>query len=375
MPSEPETLLDLVGLSGNQMQIHEVFTIPAAAAGLGAKAKAMAKNPGSLINPTKYGQAQQAGYAASADKSAQKLRAQGYGQEEAVPGAGQLVAQVRSSQPVQQLVNSWATQWPKLASNIPQPAPASPAPAPASPAPAAQSLDLDQLKQQSDQKRAAGIAAQSQALQQMKSTSDANVAASTELASIEKAARDAAAKSKFQQTATDRLAIKRAKDRGIKVESVSLKEQESADSTYRAAFVSWADGVVERTTKQSGAIARIKNKPEWAQEFKTAIDNVISSVGDSEKNSQAVKEYLFLAVAAARAAHQQPSDAAPRQQSGVSADLGDSNADALAQAIGLNSAGIAKLNAFMRRTGETINPQGTGSKTLDALLRAARLLK
>jgi hypothetical protein len=47
----------------------------------------------------------------------------------------------------------------------------------------------------------------------------------------------------------------------------------------------------------------------------------------------------------------------------------------LAQTLGIDATDIAKLNAFLRRQGETINPQGTGSNSLDALLRAAKLLR
>jgi hypothetical protein len=92
---------------------------------------------------------------------------------------------------------------------------ASPAPTPA----AGQALDLDQLKQQRDQQQAAGQADQQQAIQQMKSTADSNAAAAANRNSIEKAGKAAAAKTAFQRTATDRLAIKAAQDAGIKIES------------------------------------------------------------------------------------------------------------------------------------------------------------
>ena len=84
---------------------------------------------------------------------------------------------------------------------------------------AGQSLDLDQLKQQRDQKQASGQADQQQALQQMKSTADSNAAAAANRNSIEKAGKAAAAKPPFERTATDKLAIKAAQDAGIRVES------------------------------------------------------------------------------------------------------------------------------------------------------------
>jgi hypothetical protein len=82
-----------------------------------------------------------------------------------------------------------------------------------------QALDLDQLKQQRDQQQAAGQADQQQALQQMKSTADSNAAAAANRSSIEKAGKAAAAKPGFQRTASDNLAIKKAKEQGIKIES------------------------------------------------------------------------------------------------------------------------------------------------------------
>ena len=90
---------------------------------------------------------------------------------------------------------------------------------PASEPAAGQALDLDQLKQQTDKQRAAGQNDQQQALQQMKTTADANAASAAERSDIEKAGKAAAAKPKFQRTASDKLAIKAAQDAGIKIES------------------------------------------------------------------------------------------------------------------------------------------------------------
>jgi hypothetical protein len=83
-------------------------------------------------------------------------------------------------------------------------------------APADQSLDLDQLKQQNAAKQAAGQADQQQAQQQMKATADANAATNQQDAAIKAAADAAKAKPAFQQTASDKLAIKQAADRGIR---------------------------------------------------------------------------------------------------------------------------------------------------------------
>lgn len=82
-----------------------------------------------------------------------------------------------------------------------------------------QALDLDRLKQQSDQQKSAGQADQQQALQQMKSTADSNAAAAANRSSVEKAGKAAATVPPFKRTASDKLAIKAAQDAGIKVES------------------------------------------------------------------------------------------------------------------------------------------------------------
>jgi hypothetical protein len=49
-------------------------------------------------------------------------------------------------------------------------------------------------------------------------------------------------------------------------------------------------------------------------------------------------------------------------------------ATALMNAMGLEQAGLTALNAALRQSGEKINPAGTGSRSLDDLLRAAKLL-
>jgi hypothetical protein len=292
------------------MQIHEVF-------GLAATARAMAKDPKSLVDPVRFGQAKQAGYAASAERSAQKLQAKGYGAAATAAPPNQLLAQVRASQPVQQLVNTWSSQWPAIAAKIPAaptPVPAAPAAAPAAQEPMIFGRDRLDPKDPADARMIAQLRAQGK-----------------------------------------------------------INEQSSAvdADTYKAAFVAWADSVVEKTARLPGALAQVKKQPEWAQQFSAAADRVASTANNAEENKQAVEQYLILAVAAARDANQ----SAPADRPAAPTNLNDPTADALAKTIGLDAAGIAKLNAFMRRQGETVNPQGTGSKSLDALLRAAKILK
>jgi hypothetical protein len=96
-------------------------------------------------------------------------------------------------------------------------APGATSPAPGTaPAPQGQGLDLDQLKKDREAKLAAGQADQQKAQQQMAATQQANAATNQQDAAIKAAADAAKAKSGFQQTAADKLAIKAAADKGIR---------------------------------------------------------------------------------------------------------------------------------------------------------------
>jgi hypothetical protein len=82
-----------------------------------------------------------------------------------------------------------------------------------------QSLDLNKFKQDQEAAKTAQQADQDVARQQIKATSAANAAASAEREQIAQAAKAAAAKPGFQQTADDKLAMQTAKSKGIKFES------------------------------------------------------------------------------------------------------------------------------------------------------------
>jgi hypothetical protein len=232
----------------------------------------------------------------------------------------QLISQVQNDTAAQQLINTWAAQWPRLAANVPAAAPAAAPTAPTAPAAATQPVTIG--GQQLDPKDPA----------------DARI-------------------------------IAQLRSRGI----VNEQQASPDPNAYRAAFVSWADQIVERTIRQSGVIDQIKKDSDWAQKFKQAEDAVLASINNAQRNAQAVQAYLTLAVAAARAYQQERPNS--RFTRGGPTGLNDPRADALAQTLGIDATDIAKLNAFLRRQGETINPQGTGSNSLDALLRAAKLLR
>ena len=79
----------------------------------------------------------------------------------------------------------------------------------------AQSLDLDQLKQQSQARQAQGQSDQQAAVQQMKQTQQANAAAAQADNELVAAVKAAKAKPGFQQTAQDKLAIQKGAAKGI----------------------------------------------------------------------------------------------------------------------------------------------------------------
>jgi hypothetical protein len=281
------------------MQIHEVF------------------GPGPNVRAA---QQAQAGYAASAERSAEKLRAAGFGQPTASQPASQLISQVRNDRAAQQLINTWVGQWPKIAANIPPTAPEPESADAAAQAPAEPLIVGGQRLDPNDPDVARIIA-------------------------------QARAQGKLNE------------------------QQETPDpAAYRAAFVAWADQVVERTTRQSGAIDRVRQQPDWSSLFSRAVDQVMQTADDPQQNSRAVQEYLTLAVAAARAEHQ-TTGSQTFTRAGAASGLNDPQADALARVLDIDATDVTKLNAFLRKNNETINPQGTGSPSLDALLRAAKLLR
>jgi hypothetical protein len=293
------------------MQIYEVF-------GLGAIKNAIG-DYGADANAQKA-QRQQDKYAASAAQSAEQLRRQGYGQTKPDPTVNQLISQVQNDSAAQQLVQTWAAQWPKIAATVPALKPKAPAPPPAA-APAAIP--------------AAAFGGQSL---------DPN------------------------DPTTARI-ISQLRAQG------KLTEQQTTQpdpDEYRKKFVEWADNVVERTVRQPGVVNQIKQSTKWAQQFDQAADAVVKSAADTQANARAVQAYLTLAVAAARAAQQ---DSPRRAGAPITSGLDDPRADTLAQVLGIDATDLTKLNAFVRRNGETVNPQGTGSQSLDALLRAAKLLR
>ena len=112
------------------------------------------------------------------------------------------------------------------------------APAAGTPAaPQGQSLDLDQLKKEREAKLAAGQAGQQQAQQQMAATQQANAVTNQQDASIKAAADAAKAKSGFQQTAADKLAIKAAADKGIREAKKNKLKKKKKIAEFKSNFL------------------------------------------------------------------------------------------------------------------------------------------
>lgn len=303
------------------MQIYEIF-----GKGLLARGKAMLNDPKSLTDPTKYAQAKQAGYSASALKSAEKLSKQGYGQLKQATSPSQLVAKVQTDSAAQQLINTWASQWPKLAPT-PQIAPAAtkPTAAPTTPAVPTQPMSMGGQPLNPNDPVDAKILAQ------------------------------------------------------LKAQG-KLNEATTYADQYRAAFTTWANNVIARTIKQPNVFDSVNKDPNWKPQLDKALKNVVDTAmintSDSpQRNAEAVKNYLTVAIAAVRGAQEEQeigTPTAPTRTGGTG--IYDPKAEALAKSIGVNGQDLAKLNAYIKRSGEKINPRGTGSQSLDALLKAAKLI-
>ena len=66
--------------------------------------------------------------------------------------------------------------------------------------------------------------------------------------------------------------------------------------------------------------------------------------------------------------------AATGSRAGVAGGTGNTSADALMHTMGIDAADLATMKNTLTKSGEKVNPAGTGSPTLDALLKSAGLL-
>jgi hypothetical protein len=120
--------------------------------------------------------------------------------------------------------------------------------------------------------------------QQIKATDKANAAASGQRNEVETAAKAAAAKSGFQRTADDKLAIKRAQEMGIKVESRQIKKKvfENPISSLASAHKT-ASGTVQSAVKKATSPGEWQIPSQSYQSAKTKTSDRIMKIADPSR--------------------------------------------------------------------------------------------
>ena len=178
------------------------------------------------------------------------------------------------------------------------PNPAKPVAAPA-PAPAAQSLDLDQLKKDREAKLAAGQVDQQQAQQQIAQTKATNAQTSQADNALIAAVKAAKAKPGFQQTLTDKNAIKQGAAKGI-YESLGLKKYTKSRLLVEAANLNQLTDWYEKTVIP-------KTYAKFAQEYlqeptiRTSLQNIANAEKLPDANRKTKQEEEFINLVAATA--------------------------------------------------------------------------
>lgn len=111
------------------------------------------------------------------------------------------------------------------------------------------------------------------------------------------------------------------------------------------------------------------------QQLDDAVDKIMDFSGTTKTAAQSSAEWIQLTTAAFDAMRLlQFFPAAGTQRATPSSAVLSPKATALMNAMGVDQAGLASLNAAIKKAGEKINAAGTGSESLDDLLRAAKLL-
>jgi len=170
---------------------------------------------------------------------------------------------------------------------------------PAAAAPAAQSLDLDQLKKDREAKLAAGQVSQQQAQQQMAQTKATNAQTSQADNALIAAVKAAKAKPGFQQTLTDKNAIKQGAAKGI-YESLGLKKYTKPRLLVEAANLNQLTDWYEKTVIP-------KTYAKFAQEYlqEPTIQTCLQKIANAEKlpdanrKTEQGKEFINLVAATA----------------------------------------------------------------------------
>jgi len=174
-----------------------------------------------------------------------------------------------------------------------------PNPAKPAAAPAAQSLDLDQLKKDREAKLAAGQVDQQQAQQQMAQTKATNAQTSQADNALIAAVKAAKAKPGFQQTLTDKNAIKQGAAKGI-YESLGLKKYNKPRLLVEAVNLNQLTNWYEKTVVP-------KSYAKFAQEYlqeptiQTSLQNIANAetLPDAKRKIEQGKEFINLVAATA----------------------------------------------------------------------------
>ena len=246
--------------------------------------------------------------------SAEKLRAQGYGQDKPELDPQQAIAGVQQNTAQQQYIKGLVAQWQKDAPKT-EPAPVSAKPV--APAQATPGTDASTAKTK-------GLSKPGVKVEPTPSITIGSVGRLTkgdgglwynekgqpvtdpaQVAKIDKAFKDQEYRRKqFQQTAMVREAPEEyTTTGGIVVPGGAKSDQKSTtapDSTaYRSHFENWAAKKIltkEPVTRQTITLDAVKSSA-IGNDLEQALNQVVATAGDSQKNAEAVKNYLTMAVA------------------------------------------------------------------------------
>jgi hypothetical protein len=253
------------------------------------------------------------------------------------------------------------------------PNPAKPAAAPA-PAPAAQSLDLDQLKKDREAKLAAGQVDQHQAQQQIAHTQATNAQTSQADNALIAAVKAAKAKPGFQQTLTDKNAIKQGAAKGI-YESLGLKKYTKSRLLVEAANLNQLTDWYEKTVIP-------KTYAKFAQEYlqeptiRTSLQNIANAetLSDARRKTEQGKEFINLVAATAVMSQKITADnpqAATAASSGRTSAGGGSSSSVAAAKATLQKPPVsmppATLDAVEKITGTLPPVKSDDQQTIDYL--------
>ena len=220
-------------------------------------------------------------------------------------------------------------------------------------APAAQSLDLDQLKKDREARLAAGQVSQQQAQQQMAQTKATNAQTSQADNALIAAVKAAKAKPGFQQTLSDKNAIKQGAAKGI-YESLGLKKYTKLRLLAEAADLNQLTDWYEKTVIP-------KTYAKFAQEYlkeptiQTSLQNIANAetLPDARRKTEQGKEFINLVAATAMISQKITAD---NPQAATAASSGRTSAG------GGSSPSVAAAKATLQKPPVSMPPS-----TLDAV--------